>query len=615
MPPLARFNYDSVDWRYVAEVLGANSLALSRTRHGVSDTSTSAKKLPLLLTGEALKERAAQNEERACQFVFDARKGPDPQNPDEVKALLFGVADRMNEGLLPAGRLRTWPIGEKTVRLGDGPEQMISPAKAPPEEVERAVEQFCAELWRRWGELAVDPVPLAAWAEWELNGGTLHPFYDGCGRISRAFGALLLLRGSLALPLHDSSVKYYRAGNHNVGSFAEYLRQQIAVGQARSVSRADQRANGGVVDPTLVPTHPKATREEQSALTQPLSEDEQKRRQEEIVKLCLQGIELQSQGTAASLVAAAAVYDRAIALFETLPIEKNHHYCHGLARIWSSRGIALESQGTVASLAAAVASFDRAIELMETLPVAENHEYRNNLASAWNNRGNALQSQGAVASLAEAVASFDRAIELREGLPVAENHEYRHGLAQAWMNRGSALQSQGTVASLADAVASYDRAIELMETLPVAENHEYRHSLASAWMNRGSALASQGTVASLAAAVASYDRAIELMETLPIAENHEYRNGLANAWMNRANALQTRGLGGDFAEALESTRRCLALVHDGADSELRFADTRLRGCGVFCRTSILIAQAGKQDAEGLEETLAEAADRADEGMA
>ena len=68
-------------------------------------------------------------------------------------------------------------------------------------------------------------MPLASWSEWELNGGSLHPFYDGCGRISRSFGALLLMRASWLPPVYDNAASYFERGSR--GDFCEYMRERI----------------------------------------------------------------------------------------------------------------------------------------------------------------------------------------------------------------------------------------------------------------------------------------------------------------------------------------------------------------------------------------------------
>jgi hypothetical protein len=91
-----------------------------------------------------------------------------------------------------------------------------------------ALDRFADALHRRWAELAVDPVPLASWAEWELNGGGLHPFYDGCGRISRSFGALLLIAGGWLPPLYDDADSYFAHGHAGPAAFAAYVSGRVA---------------------------------------------------------------------------------------------------------------------------------------------------------------------------------------------------------------------------------------------------------------------------------------------------------------------------------------------------------------------------------------------------
>ncbi|HEV3145465.1 MAG TPA: Fic family protein [Gemmataceae bacterium] len=222
-----RFDYQSHDWTIVARIMNENSLRMSRTRHGKSDTGTSEKKRPLRLSGEALQRRCAQNEERVQQFLFANRNGPKPRNAEQVLELLWTLADMTNDGLLTAGKLRDWPISAQQLSP-DGQPVAGPEAKVPPNELPAALADFSAAVFRRWEELPADPVPLAAWAEWELNGGKLHPFYDGCGRIARSFAALLLLRGSWLLPLYDSPAEYFAHGNRGTDAFISYMRARIA---------------------------------------------------------------------------------------------------------------------------------------------------------------------------------------------------------------------------------------------------------------------------------------------------------------------------------------------------------------------------------------------------
>ena len=112
-------------------------------------------------------------------------------------------------------------------------------AKLPPEKLDAGIESFCQTIFDRWSELTIDPIPVAAWAEWELNGGSLHPFYDGCGRISRSFSAILLLRGGLPPPLHTTLAEYFAKGNCSIDAFTTYMRNGIT--QSREwIARLDR---------------------------------------------------------------------------------------------------------------------------------------------------------------------------------------------------------------------------------------------------------------------------------------------------------------------------------------------------------------------------------------
>ncbi|MFC1634704.1 hypothetical protein ACFL5Z_07660 [Planctomycetota bacterium] len=220
-------DYRRVDWRFVSKILKENTLRLSRTRQGKSDTGSGWKKEPLLLSGEPLKEKVIHNEEVVYQSVYRAHSEAIPKSGDGVKQILFTIADMTNEGLLSKGRFRTWEIHANQKSLSGGEAVCGPEAKVSPEELPQAVADFCSEVSRRWDELGRDPVPLAAWAERQLNGGPLHPFYDGCGRISRALAAYLLIAGGHLLPLYDDSQSYFAHCNEGIETFTAYVRRSI----------------------------------------------------------------------------------------------------------------------------------------------------------------------------------------------------------------------------------------------------------------------------------------------------------------------------------------------------------------------------------------------------
>ncbi len=207
-----KVDYTELGFEFVSQILDINSLRLSRTREGRSDVSTSSRKRPLLYSGEMLRRISRQNEVSVYRFLYDTRHDPLPSTRLETEKLLLRIADITNDGLLPEGRLRTWSI---------------SPQHVPPKHLQQALDEFCDRLPERASKYLLDPIPVAAWAEWQLNGGSLHPFYDGCGRISRSFAACLLIRTQYLLPLYDDRTEYFAHGNRGIDAFIAYVRARI----------------------------------------------------------------------------------------------------------------------------------------------------------------------------------------------------------------------------------------------------------------------------------------------------------------------------------------------------------------------------------------------------
>jgi len=151
-------NYDEIGYSFIAKVLDENSRRLSRTRGGASDTTVSIEKRPLLLHGEELRLRSAENERVAQQFVFRSRWLPTPRNGKDVLSVLWQIEAITNGGLLPtSSRLRTW---RATRGSAENPILLVDPEQLP-----AAIDRFSDVIQNRWGELQSDPVPLASWAE------------------------------------------------------------------------------------------------------------------------------------------------------------------------------------------------------------------------------------------------------------------------------------------------------------------------------------------------------------------------------------------------------------------------------------------------------------------
>lgn len=97
---------------------------------------------------------------------------------------------------------------------------------------------------------------------------------------------------------------------------------------------------------------------------------------------------------------------------------------------WMNRGNALQKIGDQ-SLATAIEAYNRAIALFCSLPLPSDPALCNHLGAAWLNRGHALLLAGQPATAAE---SFEEAIAQLESLPLDENPHYRLNLSGAQVN-------------------------------------------------------------------------------------------------------------------------------------------------------------------------------------
>lgn len=204
-----------VNEEHFRKVIAENSRRMSRTRGGKADTSTSMQKHPLLLDGSALACRALENESKAIEAVVAHSPRILDAKVRDIEEILRELGRIVSDGLLPAGLWRAWDIA----------------GKVPVEQLGAAISSFNRKLCERIHELKSDPIPLAAWAEWELNGGSLHPFYDGCGRVSRLFAGLLLLAGGSVPPLYEDSLEYFRQGNSGMSDFVAYVRCRVSASE------------------------------------------------------------------------------------------------------------------------------------------------------------------------------------------------------------------------------------------------------------------------------------------------------------------------------------------------------------------------------------------------
>lgn len=139
------------------------------------------------------------------------------------------------------------------------------------------------------------------------------------------------------------------------------------------------------------------------------------------------------------------------------------------------QGQSLEPQGKFDE---AISLYDQAIALLRTMPV-EDHPARRMLGVAWMNRGNALQQLGTPVSLGDAVKSYDEGIVVLQTLPLDTDPLYRNHLGAAYLNRGHAL----LMTQNPEGLTSFEEAIRQFEKLPLDKDPHFRLNLIGAWAN------------------------------------------------------------------------------------------------------------------------------------
>ncbi|HVW82726.1 MAG TPA: Fic family protein [Candidatus Paceibacterota bacterium] len=169
---------------------------LSRTAAGVSDTSSSPHKPGLAAAdGAELALQAAVNLEKAAALAWKMRyKIP---SPDEVRIFLDELARTVSDELIKGGHplYRTWGV------------RYTGPVE--PSGIEAAYEGLCVWLAHALVKES-DLLAVAAELEKGLN-LRIHPFADGCGRVSRVAGAWVLLRQNLPPAIFSGRDAYYQA--------------------------------------------------------------------------------------------------------------------------------------------------------------------------------------------------------------------------------------------------------------------------------------------------------------------------------------------------------------------------------------------------------------------
>lgn len=200
--------------------LEENDLELSRTaKSGTADNSISSLKRPALVTGRELVEAVARNRLTVARFIL-AQSPYRPTSPLEPTGALLALAFLTNDGIAPNGLFRLWNY-EPQVRASSA--ERVEPKDIP--ENLGGIGSRLFEALRISSER--EKLAIVGEIEWDIGIGPLHPFYDGCGRISRYFSALSSLWLDVPMVHHTSRKEYMERASEGRREFIDYyLRQQ-----------------------------------------------------------------------------------------------------------------------------------------------------------------------------------------------------------------------------------------------------------------------------------------------------------------------------------------------------------------------------------------------------
>lgn len=237
-------------------------------------------------------------------------------------------------------------------------------------------------------------------------------------------------------------------------------------------------------------------------------------------------------------------------------------------------------------------------------------------ASVLMKRGIGLLAANRPDSAAQALVLFDSALELRRRLPVETVPLFAYGLAACWLNRAEVLMRLPSAdgGNAVAALHAYDEAIRLLRNLPFDENAKIPRRLAIAYQNRGLALQFQGRSGIAAVCTAFFD-AIAVLDHAESAliPDRQYLQGAV--WSNLANTWACASDAGSLALARNAARRAIALVSDLEMNDANAAEVGLKARHVLCQTVALTLSQGTTKGETDLDTVHEATDAADDGLA
>ena len=203
-------------------ILKSNDLVLSRTARTANvDVSVSPLKQSPMLLGEQLTEAVIRNRGMVSKFIAPQYPYP-PTTAVEVYGVLLTLAFLTNLEISPGGLFRLWNYEPPVANFCGGP--------ICPEEIPARLSTIGSLLVDAFQlKTQEDKLALIGGVEWDIGIGPLHPFYDGCGRISRYFSALSSLWLGVPLVRHASRESYMGRASAGRSAFQDYYLTQHRV--------------------------------------------------------------------------------------------------------------------------------------------------------------------------------------------------------------------------------------------------------------------------------------------------------------------------------------------------------------------------------------------------
>lgn len=203
---------NALEVRYRDDFL-ANLSKTSRTVAGSIDTSVAEVKSSLLENNNSNTAHIVEANERKLFDFLWTNSSKHFDNPVTVLSFIDDIAKLVNDNLVTVPLAwRRWDV-----KYGRG-------VKAS--ELGKEMMDFARDFIDKYSELSDEEgfVRFAGWLELQID-RHLHPYIDGCGRISKALSAWLLMSRGLPLPDYVDRELYYASMNQGDEAFMDYFHQ------------------------------------------------------------------------------------------------------------------------------------------------------------------------------------------------------------------------------------------------------------------------------------------------------------------------------------------------------------------------------------------------------